>query len=125
MVAAHRTPTTPLSVLAPNKKVTHTVPNITPLSNHVMVVRDVAPVVSPGGTAPPDVSQEKANRGRVVAVGPGRVVDGEHEIAPVAVGDLVFFSAYDGVEAAYDNHTYLFLRFDDLFAVVPGPDAGA
>jgi len=50
-------------------------PKIRPLSDHVLVSRSSAERKSPGGIVIAEVAQEKATRGVVVAVGPGRVTD--------------------------------------------------
>lgn len=70
-----------------------------PTFDRVLVERDSKDSKSRGGIYIPDTAQEKASKGTVRAVGPGRwFADGTRQAVSVKVGDRVLFQPYDGVE---------------------------
>ena len=71
------------------------------------------------GIVLPDTAQEKPQRGKVLAVGPGsRDEDGEYIKMDVAVGDEVIFSKYGGTEIKVGADDVLILRESDVLAKV-------
>jgi chaperonin GroES len=92
---------------------------IKPLSDRVVVELTEAEDVSPGGIVLPDTAQEKPQRGKVVAVGPGRVLE-NGEMAPmsVKVGDIIIFSKYGGTEIKLDGKEYTILRESDVLTIL-------
>ena len=74
---------------------------------------------SAGGIYIPDTAKEKPQKGKVVAVGPGRVNDDGKTLAmPVKVGDIVVYSKYAGTELKEEGEDYLVLRESDILAIV-------
>jgi chaperonin GroES len=72
-----------------------------------------------GGLYIPDTAKEKSQRGKVVAVGSGKLLDNGTKAAPeVAVGDTVFFAKYGGTEVAVDGSNYTILSERDILAVI-------
>ena len=72
-----------------------------------------------GGIVLPDTAQEKPQRGKVLAVGPGRLLDsGERGEMDVKVGDEVFYGKYSGTEIEMDGREYVILKESDVLAVV-------
>lgn len=65
----------------------------------------------------PDQSQEKPAEGIVIAVGPGKYVDGELQKPTVEVGDLVSFGKFAGQEVKIGFEQCLILREEDIFFV--------
>lgn len=94
--------------------------SIKPLHDHVLVQRNTADEKTPGGLFIPDTAKEKLNRGRVVAVGPGRLLDNGARLEPrVRKDDEIIFGKYSGTEFEHEGETnLLMLREDDIFAVV-------
>jgi len=92
---------------------------IKPLADRVVVEVTEAEDVSPGGIVLPDTAQEKPQRGKVVAAGPGRVLE-NGEIAPmgVKVGDTIIFSKYGGTEIKLDGKEYTILRESDVLTIL-------
>lgn len=91
-----------------------------PLGDRVVVehMSDEDKVTS-GGIVIPDSAKERPQKGRVVAVGPGKKLDDGNRVAmDVQVGDVVFHSKYSGTEVKIDGVDYLILREDDLIGVV-------
>ncbi|MFN5273205.1 MAG: co-chaperone GroES, partial [Planctomycetota bacterium] len=73
--------------------------NIRPLDDRVVVQPMEAEQTTAGGIVLPDSAKEKPQRGKVVAVGPGKLLDnGVRATLSVAVGDEVIFGKYGGSE---------------------------
>lgn len=74
-----------------------------------------------GGIFLPDTAKKKPQEGRVVAVGPGRVLqDGTRAPISVKVGDHVIFSKYGGNEVEVDGKAYTILDEDQIYAIREG-----
>jgi len=66
----------------------------------------------------PDSAQEKPEQGTVVAVGPGKIVDGERASMEVAVGDRVLFSKYGFDTVKLQGQEYYVISEDKILAIV-------
>ena len=67
----------------------------------------------------PDTAKEKPQKGTVVAVGAGKLLDnGERAPMEVKVGDNIIFSKYSGTEVKVDDKDYLVVRESDILAVL-------
>jgi chaperonin GroES len=72
-----------------------------------------------GGLYIPDTAKEKSQRGKVVAVGSGKLLDNGNKAAlEVSVGDTVFFAKYGGTEVSVDGSNYTILSERDILAVI-------
>ena len=92
---------------------------IKPLNDRVLVVREEEEQKSTGGIIIPDTAKEKPQRGKVVAVGSGKIGEtGKRIPLEVKVGDRVFFSKYAGTEIKLDNVEHVFMREDDILSVI-------
>ena len=92
---------------------------IRPLHDRVIVRREEEERTSAGGIVIPDTAAEKPIRGKVVAVGKGKVLDGGDVRPPdVKKGDKVLFGKYSGTEVKVDGEELLVMREDDLMAVM-------
>lgn len=90
-----------------------------PLQDRVLVIRVEDEQKTKGGIIIPDTAKEKPQKGRVVAVGPGkRGEDGKRIPLDVKVEDQVLFSKYAGSEVKIDDIEHLFMKEDDILAVV-------
>ena len=68
-----------------------------PLADRVLVEVDVEESKTAGGILLPDTAQKKSQKGTVIAIGSGKVLDnGERLPFEVAVGDRVLFAKYSG-----------------------------
>ncbi|MDB2686931.1 co-chaperone GroES [Mariniblastus sp.] len=93
--------------------------NIRPLDDRIVVEPMAAEETTAGGIVLPDAAQEKPQRGTVVAVGPGKLLDsGERGELSVAVGDEVIFGKYGGTEIEVDGTDVKILRESDILAKV-------
>jgi len=92
---------------------------IRPLDDRVVVEPSQAEIKTAGGIVLPDSAQEKPQRGKVVAVGPGRLLDsGERGELSVAVGDEVIFGKYGGTDIEINGDDVKILRESDILAKV-------
>jgi chaperonin GroES len=92
---------------------------IRPLHDRVIVTRLVENDRSPGGIVIPDNAKEKPSRGKVLAVGPGKILEnGDKRALDVKVGDIVLFGKYSGTEVKIDNQDMLVMREEDIMAIV-------
>ena len=93
--------------------------NIRPLDDRVVVQPMNAEETTAGGIVLPDSAQEKPQRGTVVAVGPGKLLDsGERGELSVTVGDEVIFGKYGGTEIEVEGTDVKILRESDILAKV-------
>lgn len=92
---------------------------IRPLDDRVVVEPSAAEEVTAGGILLPDSAKEKPQRGTVIAVGPGKLLDsGERGELSVAVGDEVIFGKYGGTEIEVNGTEVKILRESDILAKV-------
>jgi len=87
---------------------------IRPLQDRVLVEAAAAEEKTAGGIIIPDTAKEKPQRGRIVAVGNGKV----DEPLTVKVGDEVLYGKYAGTEISFNNKEYLIMRESDIFAIL-------
>jgi len=87
-----------------------------PLGDRIVVRAIQAEEVTASGLVLPDTAQEKPQRGRVLAVGPGRYEDGKRIPPDVDEGDEVIYSKYGGTEIQVEGEDLLILRETDVLA---------
>ena len=92
--------------------------NFRPLSDKVLVKPSEAESQSSGGIFIPDSAKQKPQKGEVIAVGPGRILDdGSRSTIAVAVGDTVIYSKYGGTELKLDGKDHMILDEDQIYAI--------
>ena len=91
-----------------------------PLGDRVVVERDESEQTTAGGIVLPDSAQDAPARGRILAVGDGKLTDdGKRAPLQVETNDRVIFSSYAGEKFETDDGTELLLmREDDVLAVI-------
>ena len=90
-----------------------------PLFDRVVIKRMEEEKLSAGGIVIPDSATEKSIKGEVIAVGDGKALDNGSVRKPlVKVGDKVVFGKYAGTELKLDGNEYLFVKEDDIFAIL-------
>lgn len=92
--------------------------DIRPLGDRVVVEREKEDDTTPGGIIIPENAKEPLTRGRVVATGPGALVDGKRREPELKRGDRVIFGKYAGTELDRDGRELLVMREDDILAVL-------
>jgi chaperonin GroES len=88
--------------------------NYQPLADFVLIERIEENNDMQGGILLPEIGQQKSNKGRVVAVGEGRIVGDRIIALPLSTGDTVLFSKYGAEEVKLDGVDYLLLRYDEI-----------
>jgi len=93
---------------------------IVPLGDRVLVKPESEEQTkTPGGIIIPDtVDKDKPERGTVIAVGPGKFVDGERRPIGVSVGDMVVFSKYGYDEVKIEETEYYLIKEDNILAII-------
>ena len=90
-----------------------------PLGDRVVVQREESLSKTAGGIVLPDSAKEKPQRGVIIAVGDGRILDsGERSKLQVKAGDRVIFTSYAGDQFKVDEEEYLLMREDEILAVI-------
>ena len=90
-----------------------------PLHDRIIVERLAEDEKTSGGIFIPESAKEKPQRGKVVAVGKGKLADdGSLRALDLKAGDVVLFGKYSGTEVKIDNQDRLIMREDDVLAVV-------
>ena len=90
-----------------------------PMDDRILVEPCEADETTAGGIILPDTAQEKPQRGVVVAVGPGKLLDSGKRGQPgVKVSDEVFYGKYSGTEIDFGTDKYVVVRENDILAVV-------
>ena len=90
-----------------------------PLHDRLIVERLEEDEKTKGGIIIPDAAKEKQQRGKVIAVGKGKIQeDGSIRALEVKAGDVVLFGKYSGTEIKIENEERLIIREEDVLAVV-------
>ena len=94
-------------------------PSIRPLADRILVKRlEEEDEQKVGGIIIPDTAKEKPQEAEVVAVGPGRLENGERIALELKEGDKVLIGKYSGTEVKLEGEEYLIMREEDVLAVV-------
>ena len=92
---------------------------IRPLHDRVIVKREDEERKSPGGIVIPDTAAEKPIRGKIMAVGKGKILEnGSVRPLDLKVGDKILFGKYSGTEVKVDGDELLVMREEDVVAVI-------
>ena len=92
---------------------------IRPLDDRVVVEPVEAEERTAGGIVLPDSAQEKPQRGPVIAIGPGKLLESGQRATPaLSVGDEVIYGKYSGSDIEVDGHEVKILRETDILAKV-------
>jgi chaperonin GroES len=91
---------------------------VRPLHNRILIQRLGEETKTAGGLFIPDTAKEKPQKGKVVAVGKGRITE-DGKVLPLEVkkGDNILFSKYSGTEIKLDGEEYLMISEDDVLGV--------
>lgn len=93
--------------------------NLKPLADRVIVKPTEEEEVSKGGIILPDTAKEKPQKGKVMAVGPGRLDEsGKRVPLEVKKGDKVIYQKYAGTELKQGDEQLLILRESDILAII-------
>ena len=88
--------------------------NIKPLADRVLIEPMEAETKTASGIIIPDTAKEKPQKGKVVAVGPGK----KDEPMTVKGGETVLYGKYAGTELKYEGKDYIIMRESDILAII-------
>lgn len=92
---------------------------IQPLDDRILIEPLEAEEKTAGGIVLPDTAKEKPQKGKVVAVGNGRLSDDGKRLKPdVKVGDTVIFGKYSGDEIKLNSKECKIVRESDILAII-------
>ena len=92
---------------------------IRPLGDRVVVKPAAKEEMTKSGIVLPDTAKEKPQKGEVIAVGSGRLLEtGQRVPMDLKAGDEILFSKYAGNEIKIDDVDYLILREMDILGVI-------
>jgi chaperonin GroES len=98
---------------------TETKVQLRPLGDRVVIKPANKEEVSAAGVILPDTAKEKPQKGTIIAVGPGRILDNGNRQAPeVSQGQTVLYAKYAGTEVKFEGDDYLILSEKDILAIV-------
>jgi chaperonin GroES len=90
-----------------------------PLDDRIVVKPQEAEEKTAGGIVLPDAAKEKPLMGKVISVGPGRMLDnGKRAEVAVKKNDTVLFGKYGGNDIKIDGEDYKILRESDILGIV-------
>lgn len=90
-----------------------------PVLNRIVVKRDEPETVSAGGIVIPDNFAEDADKGTVLAIGPGEnMADGTVKAIKVAAGARILFHSLSGHKVEVDKEEFVILKEDDILGVI-------
>jgi chaperonin GroES len=93
--------------------------NIKPLDDRVLIQQNDAEETSSGGIVLPDTAKEKPQRGKVVSLGPGRLMDtGNRSPICLKKGDDVYYGKYAGTEVDIADDKFVIVKETDVLGVV-------
>jgi chaperonin GroES len=93
--------------------------SVQPLGDRILVKPVDGELKTKGGIILPDTAKEKPSKGKVVAVGKGKLLDdGKVKELEVKVGDTVLYGRYGGTEIKYKDEDMLILRESEVLAIV-------
>jgi chaperonin GroES len=95
-------------------------PNLKPISDKLVVEPMTEDEVTKAGIILPDtVNKERPEKGKVIAVGPGKLLDnGQRAAMEIKVGDIVVFKKYSPDEIKIEDKEYLVLSENDIMAII-------
>ena len=92
---------------------------VRPLHDRLLVRRIEETETAKGGIIIPDTAKEKPQRGEVLAVGNGKILENGTKVAlDVKVGDKILFGKYSGTDIKIDGEEVLIVREDEVLAVL-------
>ncbi|NCU25425.1 co-chaperone GroES [Candidatus Nomurabacteria bacterium] len=91
---------------------------IKPLFDKIVIESVESQETTASGIVLPGSAKEKPQMAKVIAVGPGGIIDGKEITMQVKVGDVILFNQYAGSEFKLDKKEVIILRQSDVLAIV-------
>ena len=97
-----------------NRNIKNKKMKIKPLADRVLVEPSAAETKTASGIIIPDSAQEKPQKGKVVAVGPGT----KENPVTLKVGDEILYGKYSGTELKHEGNDFLIMKESDILAKI-------
>lgn len=95
--------------------------SVKPLEDRVLIKPLEAEKKTSSGIFLPESAKEKPMQGKIVAVGPGKMLDNGERVKPaVKKGDTVVFGKYAGTEIEIKKITHMIMRESELLGLIEG-----
>ena len=95
--------------------------SVKPLEDRILIKPVEPETKTASGIFLPESAKEKPMQGKVVATGPGKLLDNGERVKPsVRKGDTVVYGKYAGTEIEIKNASHLILRESELLGVIEG-----
>lgn len=91
---------------------------IKPLFDRIVIEAVERDDKTASGIVLPGTAQEKPQLARIIAVGPGGLIDGKEVTMQVSVGDVILYNKYAGSDFKLENKEVTILKQSDILAVV-------
>jgi len=88
-----------------------------PLGNHI-IVKPIEEEKTSQILIPESVAEDRATVGKVIAIGPGRLIAKEREAVEVSKGDTILFEKFEHEEYIVDKERFLVVEFDRVIAII-------
>ncbi len=93
--------------------------NLKPTPGYLLIEPALAEKKTESGIYLPDTSEEKPQKGKVLAVGGDEILDsGKTRKSPAKVGDEIIYKKWGGNDVKIDGKEYIFVKFEDVLAVL-------
>jgi len=89
-----------------------------PLGDRVVVKPIEEVSKTKAGLYIPDTAKEKSHQGKVIAIGPGKIDDGQVQAMTVKVGDIVLYKEYGGDDFKLDGVAVVILKEEDILGII-------
>ena len=90
-----------------------------PLDDRIVIKQSEAEEKTTGGIILPDTAKEKPQIGKIIATGPGKLLDnGKRSKMSVKKKDEVLYAKYSGSDVEIDGEKYVILRESDILGIV-------
>ncbi len=91
--------------------------NLKPTAGYLLIEPLEKEVKTASGIYLPENAGEKPQKGKILAIGPATVSDGQKIESPAKVEDVVLYKKWGGNEVKIEGKEYLFVKFEDVLAV--------
>lgn len=91
--------------------------NLKPTAGYLLIEPLEAETKTASGIYLPDNVSEKPQKGKVIAVGPSSLQEGQKIESPAKLNEIVFYKKWGGNEVKIDGKEYLFVKFEDVLAI--------
>ena len=90
-----------------------------PLDDRIVIKQSDTEEKTTGGIILPDTAKEKPQIGKIIAIGPGKMLDsGKRSKMSVKKNDKVIYAKYIGSEVEINGKKFVVLRESDILGII-------